>query len=169
MTILSSTLRLAVYSLSRNATTSSVLWPFIQSSFSWSAGRQISDWSYSRNKPRNTPRRILVRLISPTTSLFSRRASKREEHRSIPRRNDSNWRASVRIVMSSAGMGALGELVDNRGCCLGDCASNTFRTLVINFLFPVSPGQKTEKIKSNLLLVYSSSSLGDRTVNHLTA
>ena len=48
------------------------------------------------------------------------------------RRNDSNWRISVRIVMVSA-VGVM-RPSGTRLFCRGDCASRTFRTLEINFL-----------------------------------
>lgn len=49
----------------------------------------------------DVPRSILVLRISPTTSFFNLRASRREEHRLILLTKDSNCRISVRIVMSS--------------------------------------------------------------------
>lgn len=88
------------------------------------------------------PRSILVLRISPTTSFFNLRASRREEHRLILLTNDSNCRMSVRIVISSV-VTDTGVEVGKRGWGRGDWASRTFRTLVISFLKRVSSHDNT--------------------------
>jgi hypothetical protein len=79
------------------------------------------------------PSKILVRRISPTTSFFSRRASSKDEQRLMLRRNDSNWRRVVLMVILSVypaerGLGATCFILR------GNWDSKTFRTFEISCL-----------------------------------
>jgi len=71
---------------------------------------------------------------------------------------------SVRMVINSAVTGA-DVTADNRAWVRGDCASRTFRTLVINFLGWVSIPGHTPSI-GNLLLVYRSARLNTELICH---
>lgn len=153
-TIRCSTFFLAVYRRSRYETTSSVFSPSIQSSFSWFAEYTgQSNQHDRRGRKCTTPKSILVRLISPTISFLSLRASRRDAQRPILLRKDSNCLASVRIVIASVA----GVLVPGtRGLGVaGIWASKTLRTFETNRLSRYSQAPRQPWVGNSLLLMDS--------------
>lgn len=78
------------------------------------------------------------------------------------RRNDSNWRISVRIVMVSA-IGVM-RVSGTRFLCRGDCASRTFRTLEINFLLGCKHLSRVMDYNFSLLM-YRCSGLSEKNLS----
>ncbi len=154
-TILFSTLRFAVYSRSRKATISSVFSPLIQSSFSWLARVIGQNMHATKLWSKCLPNKARVRRISTMMSFFRRRASRRDEHRLILRRNDSKCLASVRMVILSVVVTLEGGIGD-RGW--GSCASSTLRTFEISFLKRDEHNSQSI-VKRHVLLTNSCSSL----------